>query len=316
MDSSRILSICCSFFLVCHGFLIFGYLNPSENRTMFEASRSWRRDDWTAGGLLGWGMGLQLNNDCVCKAWFRWCCQDRIRCDVIRCMLRWYQHGLELCLEVAANCSNELTVDFSPLMISSLIQMFWIWVHEKYINWLAWDAYFNIRLKVMTVGSEKRINDKRFELFVNSRIIYVITIDFGPFENKFLSHLEQVQSRMASLPTMEPILELLREVVATAATAATSIEPGNLRMKKDDEWRDGAAIWCILMLFWKNQTLNFPKSEIPTKILLWGSFLMKYCLVPLLNLPRRCAFEIYLISILPKQKIVALHEDQPFLTAV
>lgn len=136
--------------------------------------------------------------------------------------------------------------------------------------------------------------------------------DFGPFENKFLSHLEQVQSRMASLPTMEPILELLREVVATAATAATSIEPGNLRMKKDDEWRDGAAIWCILMLFWKNQTLNFPKSEIPTKILLWGSFLMKYCLVPLLNLPRRCAFEIYLISILPKQKIVVLHEDSHF----
>lgn len=140
--------------------------------------------------------------------------------------------------------------------------------------------------------------------------------DFGPFENKFLSHLEQVQLRMASLPTMEPILELLREVVATAATAATSIEPGNLRMKKDDEWRDGAAIWCILMLFWKNQTLKFPKSEIPTKILLWGSFLMKYCLVPLLNLPRRCAFEIYLISILHKQKIVVLHENQPFLTAV
>lgn len=112
----------------------------------------------------GWGMGLQLNNDCVCKAWVRWGYQDRIRCDVICCMLRWYQHWLELCLELAGNCSNELTVDFSPLMISSLIQMFWIWVHEKSINWLAWDPYFNIRLKVMNVSSEKQINDKRFEL--------------------------------------------------------------------------------------------------------------------------------------------------------
>lgn len=38
------------------------------------------------------------------------------------------------------------------------------------------------------------------------------------------TELQEVQLRMASLPTMEPILELLREVVATAATAATSIE--------------------------------------------------------------------------------------------
>lgn len=50
--------------------------------------------------------------------------------------------------------------------------------------------------------------------------------------------------------------------------------------------------WCFL---------EEPDFEIPTKILLWGSFLMKYGLVPLLNLPRRCAFEIYPISTLPEQ---------------
>ena len=72
---------------------------------------------------------------------------------------------------------------------------------------------------------------QRFEL-LETHESYVISLMDTIFQNPPKSTLrdfvhKQVQLRMASLTTMEPILELLREMVGTATA---TMEPGNLRI--------------------------------------------------------------------------------------